>query len=161
MQFVVECYKKVKNDCFKFIKSQETKTNKFKNKNKMLKSYLIPMSFWIANKSNKKFLLIIGIAGGQGTGKTTITSILTLILKKFFKLNVFKISIDDFYKTRRERKKLSKNKHPLLMIRGVPGTHDYRIINEFFKKVKNKKFSNLRLPRFDKSKDDRCNKKLW
>ena len=161
MQFVVECYKKVKNDCFKFIKSQETKTNKFKNKNKMLKSYLIPMSFWIANKSNKKFPLIIGIAGGQGTGKTTITSILTLILKKYFKLNVFKISIDDFYKTRSERKKLSKNKHPLLMTRGVPGTHDYKIILNFFKKVKIKKFNKLRLPRFDKSKDDRCHKKLW
>ena len=47
------------------------------------------------------------------------------------------------------------------MIRGVPGTHDYRIINKFFKKVKNKKFNSLRLPKFDKSKDDRCHKKLW
>ena len=110
MQHIVECYEKVKNDCFKFINSQETKTNKFKNKNKMLKSYLIPVSFWIANKSNKKSPLIIGLAGGQGTGKTTIASILTLILKKYFKLNVFKISIDDFYKTRIERKKLSKKK---------------------------------------------------
>ena len=41
------CYEKVKKNCFKFIKSQETKTNKFKNKNKMLKSYLIPLCFWI------------------------------------------------------------------------------------------------------------------
>jgi len=161
MQPVVECYNKVKKDCFKFIKSQETKTNKFKNKNKMLKSYLIPASFWIAKKINKNSPLIIGLAGGQGTGKTTITSIISLILKKYFKLNVFKISIDDFYKTRKERKKLSKNKHPLLMTRGVPGTHDYRIIYEFFKKVKNKKFSKFRLPKFDKSKDDRCRKKLW
>ena len=47
------------------------------------------------------------------------------------------------------------------MTRGVPGTHDYRIIHEFFKKVKNKKFSKLILPKFDKSKDDRCHKKLW
>ena len=127
----------------------------------MLKSYLIPASFWIAKKINKNSPLIIGLAGGQGTGKTTITSIISLILKKYFKLKVFKISIDDFYKSRNERKKLSKNKHPLLMIRGVPGTHDYKIIYEFFKKVKNKKFSKLRLPKFDKSKDDRCNKKLW
>ena len=161
MQPVIECYNKVKKDCFKFIKSQETKTNKFKNKNKMLKSYLIPVSFWIAKKTNKKKPMIIGLAGGQGTGKTTITSILSLILKKYFKLNVFKISIDDFYKTRSEREKLSKKKHPLLMIRGVPGTHDYRIIYDFFKKIKNKKFISLRLPKFDKSKDDRCHKKLW
>ena len=161
MQHIVECYEKVKNDCFKFINSQETKTNKFKNKNKMLKSYLIPISFWIAKKTNKKELLIIGLAGGQGAGKTTIASILSIILKKYFKLNVFKISIDDFYKTRNEREKLSKKKHSLLKIRGVPGTHDYRIIYDFFKKVKNKKFNSLRLPKFDKSKDDRCHKKLW
>jgi D-glycerate 3-kinase len=161
MQTIAECYNKVKKDCFKFLKSQETKTNKFKNKNKMLKSYLIPICFWITNKSNKKSPLIIGLAGGQGIGKTTITSVMTLMLKKYFKLNVFKISIDDFYKTRSERKKLSKNKHNLLITRGVPGTHDHRIINKFFKKVKNKKFSKLRLPKFDKSKDDRCHKKLW
>ena len=161
MEAVDQCYQKVKNDCFKFIKSQETKINKFKNKNKMLKSYLIPISFWIANKLNKKSPLIIGLAGGQGAGKTTISSILSLILKKYFKLNVFKISIDDFYKTRNERKKLSESTHPLLMIRGVPGTHDYKIIKDFFKKVKKKKFYHLTLPRFDKSRDDRFQKKLW
>ena len=114
MHPILECYEKVKNNCFKFIESQETKKNKFKNKNKMLKSYLIPISFWIAKKTNKKELLIIGLAGGQGAGKTTIASILSIILKKYFKLNVFKISIDDFYKTRNEREKLSKKKHSLL-----------------------------------------------
>ena len=161
MQSIVECYKKVRKYCFKFVNSQETKINKFKNKNKMLKSYLIPICFWIAKKSNKKSPLIIGLAGGQGTGKTTIASIISLILTKYFKLKVFKISIDDFYKTRNERKKISKSIHPLLMIRGVPGTHDYKIIYEFFKKIKNKKFSKFRLPKFDKSKDERYNKKLW
>ena len=35
------------------------------------------------------------------------------------------------------------------------------IISQFFKKVKNKKFKQLKLPRFDKSIDDRCPKKLW
>ena len=161
MQSIDECYKKVKNDCFKFINLQETKTNKFKNKNKMLKSYLIPICFWIAKKANKKSPLIIGLAGGQGTGKTTIASIISLILTKYFKLKVFKISIDDFYKTRNERKKISKSIHPLLMVRGVPGTHDYKIIYEFFKKIKNKKFTKFRLPKFDKSKDERYNKELW
>ena len=161
MNPIDECYKKVKKDCFKFINLQETRTNKFKNRNKMLKSYLIPLSFWIKKKLKKKSPLIIGLSGGQGTGKTTITSIISLILIKYFKLKVFKISIDDFYKTRKDRKKLSISKHPLLIIRGVPGTHDYRIIYKFFKKIKNKKFSKLRLPKFDKSKDDRCHKKLW
>ena len=111
MQEVNDCFNKVKKDYFKFISSQETKKDKFKNKDKMIKSFLIPVSFWIAKKVNKKKPLIIGLAGGQGSGKTTISSILTLILKKYFKLNVFKVSIDDFYKTRKDRKLLSKNRH--------------------------------------------------
>ena len=53
MQPIDECYKKVKKDCFKFINLQETRTNKFKNRNKMLKSYLIPLSFWIKKKLKK------------------------------------------------------------------------------------------------------------
>jgi Predicted kinase len=155
------CYEKVKINCLKFIKSQETRTNKFKNKNKMLKFYLIPLCFWINKKVKKKSSLIIGLAGGQGTGKTTITTIISIILRKYFKLNVFKISIDDFYKTRKDRKKLSQYKHNLLMTRGVPGTHDYNLIKDFFRKVKSKKFKPFSLPKFDKSKDDRCKRKEW
>jgi D-glycerate 3-kinase len=161
MQSVNECFNKVKKDCFKFISSQETKTEKFKNKEKMIKSFLIPSCFWIVKKINKKKPLFIGLAGGQGTGKTTITSIISIILKKYFKLDIFKISIDDFYKTRKQRTLLSKNKHSLLMTRGVPGTHDIDIILNFFKKIKVKKFKILKLPKFNKAVDDRYSKSLW
>ena len=161
MQFVNECFVKVKKDCYKFISSQETKKDKFKNKDKMIKSFLIPASYWIAKKANEKKPLMIGLAGGQGSGKTTISSILTLILKKYFKLNVFKISIDDFYKTRKDRKVLSITKHPLLMTRGVPGTHDIELMLKFFKKVKSKKFKSLDVPKFNKATDDRYKKNLW
>ena len=95
------CYKAVKKDCLKFIKSQETRNEKFKNKERMIKKYLIPVSFWISKKC-KTTPYFIGLAGGQGTGKTTISSILRIILTKYFKLNVFKITIDDFYKTRKD-----------------------------------------------------------
>ena len=161
MQQVNDCFIKVKKDCLKFISSQETKRDKFKNKDKMIKSFLIPVSFWIAKKINKEKPLIIGLAGGQGSGKTTISSILKLILQKYFKLNVFKISIDDFYKTRKDRKLLSKNKHSLLMTRGVPGTHDIDLILQFFKKVKSKDFRYLVVPKFNKAIDDRYKKSLW
>jgi len=161
MQQVNDCFIKVKKDCLKFLRSQETERDKFKNKDKMIKSFLIPVSFWIAKKANKKRPLIIGLAGGQGSGKTTISSILTLILKKYFKLKVFKISIDDFYKTRKDRKLLSKNKHPLLMTRGVPGTHDIDLMLKFFKKVKLKNFKNLTVPKFNKAIDDRFKNSLW
>jgi len=156
-----ECFQKVKTDCFKFISSQETKTEKFKNKGRMIRSFLIPICFWISKKASKKKPLIIGLAGGQGIGKTTITSIITIILKKYFKLNAFKISIDDFYKTRKQRILLSKNKHPLLMTRGVPGTHDINIMLNFFRKIKVKKFKSLKLPKFNKAVDDRCKQSLW
>ena len=161
MQLFDECFLKVKTNCFRFISSQETKTEKFKNKDRMIRSFLIPVCFWIARKTNKKKPLIVGLAGGQGTGKTTITSIITIILKKYFKLSVFKISIDDFYKTRNQRTLLSKNKHPLLMTRGVPGTHDANIMLNFFKKIKVKKFKSLKLPKFNKAIDDRCKQSLW
>ena len=161
MQQVNDCFIKVKKDCLKFISSQETKKDKFKNKDKMIKSFLIPISFWIAERVRKNKTLIIGLAGGQGSGKTTISSILTLILQKYFKLSVFKISIDDFYKTRQDRKKLSMIKHPLLMTRGVPGTHDIELILKFFKKVKTKNFKSLKVPKFNKAIDDRYKKNLW
>ena len=158
---VIECYKKVSKDCLKFIKSQETSKDKFKNKEKMIKSFLIPVSFWIASKANKSKPYFVGLAGGQGTGKTTVSSIIEIVLRKYFKLNVFKISIDDFYKTRKERISLSKKTHPFLMTRGVPGTHDINIMLNFFKKTKSKNFRSLKLPKFDKAIDDRCDKKLW
>ena len=161
MKVTEECFSKVKKDCFKFIKSQETSTEKFGNKDGMLKSFLIPACFWIAKKANNKKPYFVGLAGGQGSGKTTISSILTLILQKYFKLKVFKISIDDFYKTRKDRKLLSKNKHPLLMTRGVPGTHDIDLILKFFKKVNSKNFKKITVPRFNKAIDDRCKKSLW
>jgi len=161
MQSVNECFNIVCGDCLKFIKSQETKTEKFKNKNRMIKSFLIPICFWIFKKASKKKPLILGLSGGQGIGKTTISSIITLILKKYFKLNIFKISIDDFYKTRKERFLLSKKIHPLLMTRGVPGTHDINIMLNFFKRVKKNNFKSLKLPKFDKAIDDRCKKSSW
>ena len=81
MQSTAECFKKVKSDCYKFIKSQETSREKFSNKDKMLKSFLIPVSFWIAKKADNKKPYFVGLAGGQGTGKTTISSIIKIILE--------------------------------------------------------------------------------
>ena len=161
MQQFSLCFGKVKKDCLKFIKSQETKADKFKNKEKMIKSFLIPLCFWISKKANKKRPYFVGLAGGQGTGKTTISSLIRIILTKYFKLNVFRISIDDFYKTRKERINLSKRVHPMLLTRGVPGTHDINMMLDFFKKSKSKKFKRLKLPTFNKAIDDRFNKKKW
>ena len=161
MQQFSLCFERVKKDCLKFIKSQETKADKFKNKERMIKSFLIPLCFWISKKAEKKRPYFVGLAGGQGTGKTTISSLIRIILIKYFRLNVFRISIDDFYKTRKERINLSKRVHPMLLTRGVPGTHDINMMLNFFRNSKSKKFKRLKLPTFNKAIDDRFNKKKW
>ena len=56
MQSIKDCFFKVKSDCFKYISSQETKDQKFKNKDQMIRSFLIPVCFWISKKTKKKNL---------------------------------------------------------------------------------------------------------
>ena len=47
------------------------------------------------------------------------------------------------------------------MTRGVPGTHDLKLMKNFFKGVRQKKFKSIKVPKFDKSTDDRSPKKNW
>jgi D-glycerate 3-kinase len=49
----------------------------------------------------------------------------------------------------------------LFKTRGVPGTHDINLIKKFFYFIKEKKFAKTKLPKFDKSMDDRLKKKYW
>ena len=57
------CFSEVKKDCLKFIKSQETNADKFKNKERMIKSFLIPLCFWISRKADKKNLIFFVLHG--------------------------------------------------------------------------------------------------
>ncbi len=60
MNQATNCFNKVKKDCLQFIKTQETSTEKFKGKEKMIKSYLIPLCFWIVNKKKiKNHILLV------------------------------------------------------------------------------------------------------
>ena len=74
MQNYRECFEKVRKDCVKYIQSQETKKEKFKNKDQMIKSHIIPLCFWINKKRKDKKTLLVGLAGGQGTGCLLYTS---------------------------------------------------------------------------------------
>ena len=47
------------------------------------------------------------------------------------------------------------------MTRGVPGTHDINMIINFFKKIKNRNFTTMALPKFNKAIDDRAQKNKW
>jgi len=157
-----DCFLKVKDDYLKFL-SKEKIFNKSKSaKIKILKKIYIPMSFWIENKcKEKREILLLGLSGGQGSGKTTVSKILKIILRKFFKRRIYVSSIDDFYKTLKERSKMSNKIHPLFETRGVPGTHDTSLILNFFKIIMKKKFKKIKLPKFEKATDDRTKKKYW
>jgi len=162
MKETEDCFLKVKNDYLKFLSKEKifgkSKARKIKN----LKKTYIPMSFWIENKYKKKGkTLFLGFSGAQGSGKTTVTGIFKIILKKFFKRKIYVCSIDDFYKTLKDRNKMSYTIHPLFKTRGVPGTHDINLIKKFFSFVKKKNFKKFKLPKFDKSIDDRAKKKYW
>ena len=162
MKKTENCFLKVKNDYLKFLNKEKifykSRTAQMNN----IRKIYIPISFWIENKYKKKGkTLFLGFAGGQGSGKTTISGILKMILKNYFKRRIHVSSIDDFYKTLRERKNISSTIHPLLKTRGVPGTHDIDLIKNFFYLVKKKKFKKIKLPKFDKSIDDRSKKNLW
>ena len=152
----------IKSDYLKFVKRKEVAGKPIVDKLGKLNKFYLPLSEWIYSiykKDNKT--KVIGLSGGQGSGKSTITSILKYILKKKYNLNTCIFSIDDFYKTKLERKKMSLNTHPLFLTRGVPGTHDTNLIIKTIKKLKKQKFKNVSIPRFDKSIDDRMIKKKW
>jgi D-glycerate 3-kinase len=47
------------------------------------------------------------------------------------------------------------------MTRGVPGTHDVKMMLDFFKNIKRKNFNGMKLPNFNKAIDDRFPVKYW
>ncbi len=155
-------YKKVKKKYLQFIKSQEVLSEPFRDKISQLNNFYLPISKMINNNyiKNKK-TQVIGLTGGQGSGKSTISNILKIILKESFNLETVIFSIDDFYKTIKERKAMSKSISPLFLTRGVPGTHDTRMLLSCIKKLKKNKFKKIMIPKFNKGIDERVIKSKW
>jgi D-glycerate 3-kinase len=155
-------FHKVKKKYLKFLSSQEVMSEPFRDKLGQLNKFYLPISKMIAEDClKKKKTKVIGLTGGQGTGKSTISNILKIILKEAYKLETVIFSIDDFYKTLSERKKISKKISPLFLTRGVPGTHDTKTLFHCINNLKNNNFKRMIIPKFDKSVDDRCTKNKW
>ena len=94
------------------------------------------------------------IAGSQGSGKSTLSLIIKRYFQKFYSKNVVILSIDDFYLSSYQRKKLAKKfKTNLFETRGVPGTHNFKLLYETIDQLRGKKFP-VYLPTFDKVTDN-------
>lgn len=105
---------------------------------------------------------IIGINGAQGAGKTTFSNLLKVVLETGFGIKVATLSIDDLYIKRTERIALAGDVHPLLITRGVPGTHDIKLGEEVLYSLCNASASSETLiPRFNKAIDDRRPVNEW
>ena len=123
-------------------------TNKTFSK-KYISQYIAPIINNINTSKYKKFI----IAGSQGAGKSTLAILFKLALEKIYKKKVMLLSIDDYYLSKKKRIKLSKKIHPLLITRGVPGTHDIVALKNDIINFQQKKFP-ITTPTFNKLKDD-------
>jgi D-glycerate 3-kinase len=101
---------------------------------------------------------VVGICGSQGSGKTTGAGVLRILLETAG-LRVADLSIDDLYLPKEKREQLARDVDPLLATRGPPGTHDVVLGEQVLDSLL--KPQRTAIPRFDKSRDTRCNPAQW
>lgn len=117
-----------------------------------LLGYLAENIAKLANESRHK-TIVVSIAGAQGTGKSTLSRLLSSVLQDCFSTSTTTLSLDDFYLPLEKRQQVAADIHSLLGVRGVPGTHDLVLM----KKVLFELFQgrSVEVPVFDKGEDDR------
>jgi D-glycerate 3-kinase len=126
-----------------------------------LAAVYLPLAAWIRARKGDG-TLILGVNGAQGSGKSTLCDFLRFVLNAAYGYRVAGFSIDDLYRTRAERERLSREVHPLFLTRGVPGTHDVALGLETLDALKSAGPHTLTpLPAFDKARDDRKPSPDW
>ncbi len=99
---------------------------------------------------------LIGIAGAQGSGKTTLAR------GAAERMSAAHLSLDDVYMTNAERQALARDVHPLFAVRGPPGTHDLGLLERAIAALRVAAAdSRTPLPAFDKLADDRTPRTDW
>lgn len=101
---------------------------------------------------------VLGLCGAQGSGKTWTTRALARLLE-IEGLRVASLSLDDLYLSKAHRQALARDVHPLLAVRGVPGTHDVPLGLALFDKLRHE--GEVSIPAFDKATDDLVPPDAW
>ena len=110
----------------------------------------------IAAHARPDHIPLIGIAGAQGSGKTTLARAAAA------RLGAAHLSLDDVYRTRTERQAMARDIHPLFAVRGPPGTHDLALLEQTIAALFSAGTDNRTpLPAFDKLADDRAPETQW
>ncbi|WP_202924799.1 glycerate kinase [Myxacorys almedinensis] len=109
----------------------------------------LPLALQIADwRSQQNCPLIVGFLGGQGTGKTTLTQVLTLVLSHL-NYQAISMSLDDLYLPYCDRLTIQQD-DPRLARRGPPGTHDVQLGQQVLQQFRRQQFP-VAIPQFDKS----------
>lgn len=123
--------------------------------------WFIPVAKQVLLKSTTKSApLFIGINGCQGSGKSTLTDFIADYLRQSAGLTVAVLSLDDFYLDKDDRNKLATTIHPLFKTRGVPGTHNTKLMRQVLMGLRQNNLP-IALPRFNKATDNPHPKSSW
>jgi len=108
----------------------------------------------LLQKLPEKQPAVIAVCGAPGTGKSTLANACLAELSSIGVTGII-VSLDDYYLPQAARQRLSETEHPLLSVRGVPGTHDLDLLTEHITALLDSKHGRIEMPQFDKSLDDR------
>ena len=112
----------MKKDIISIVKKEYQKLTSKNLSNNYICNYILPIIDYIINTNENKFI----ISGSQGVGKSTLSKLIKKVIERTSLQQVMLLSIDDYYLSKKSRYQLSNQVHPLLLTRGVPGTHDIK-----------------------------------
>ena len=117
-----------------------------------------PLADWIMREAGGKRPFVLGLAGAQGSGKSTLSLALQAALDARGRATAI-LSIDDLYLGRSARLSLAERVHPLFRTRGPPGTHDVALGLALFSALG--RAGDVPLPRFSKADDEPAPRARW
>lgn len=122
----------------------------------LIDSYLaITRQALSAREARPGQMVVLGLCGAQGSGKSTTAHVVQYALDELAGLSVATLSLDDLYLSRAARATLARDVHPLFATRGVPGTHDVGRGLAVIERLASAGPGTITcLPRFDKATDE-------